>query len=102
MMSKASWGIVGMGVMGTALSRNLARNGLRLALYNRFVKNQEEQVAAKKMEQYDELQQAHAFENVASFIIAIERPRKIVMMISAGPGLDALIDKMLPYLEKKK
>ena len=98
-MSKASWGIVGMGVMGTALSRNLARNGLRLALYNRFVKNQEEQVAAKKMEQYDELQQAQAFENVASFIIAIERPRKIVMMISAGPGIDAFINKMLPYLE---
>ena len=90
-MSKASWGIVGMGVMGTALSRNLARNGLRLALYNRFVKNQEEQVAAKKIEQYDELQQAQAFENVASFIIAIERPRKIVMMISAGPGIDAFI-----------
>ena len=81
-MSKASWGIVGMGVMGTALSRNLARNGLRLALYNRFIKNQEEQVAAKKIEQYDELQQAQAFENVASFIIAIDRPRKIVMMIS--------------------
>ena len=37
MNEKAAWGVLGMGVMGTSLSRNLARKGIRLALYNRFL-----------------------------------------------------------------
>ena len=46
MNEKAAWGVLGMGVMGTSLSRNLARKGIRLALYNRFLQGEEEGVAA--------------------------------------------------------
>ena len=42
MNEKAAWGVLGMGVMGTSLSRNLARKGIRLALYNRFLQGEEE------------------------------------------------------------
>ena len=45
---KTAIGIIGLGVMGTSISRNLARNGFSLSLYNRFVKGVEEDVAQKK------------------------------------------------------
>ena len=41
MNNKPNWGIIGLGVMGTSLSRNFARKGVALALYNRYVKGKE-------------------------------------------------------------
>ena len=52
MNKKVSWGVLGMGVMGLNLSRNFANQGISLALYNRFVKGSEEQVALKKTKTY--------------------------------------------------
>ena len=45
MTKKASWGILGMGVMGTSLSRNFAQKGISLAVFNRYLKGEEEGVA---------------------------------------------------------
>ena len=59
MNEKAAWGVLGMGVMGTSLSRNLARKGIRLALYNRFLQGEEEGVAAQRCIAYPELAAAH-------------------------------------------
>jgi len=97
-MSKADWGIVGMGVMGTALSRNFARQGYQLALYNRFLKGQEEQLAHNRVVQFEELKNAFPFEALAPFVNALSRPRKIMLMIAAG-GLDSFLEVLLPHLE---
>ena len=43
---KQSFGLIGLGVMGTNLSRNLAQRGHRLSLYNRLVVGKEEGVSA--------------------------------------------------------
>ena len=56
-----------MGVMGLNLSRNFANQGISLALYNRFVKGSEEQVALKKIKAYPELNSALPFESLDSF-----------------------------------
>lgn len=53
MNKKGSWGIVGMGVMGTSLSRNFAAHGYKLSLYNRYVKGKEEKVALKLARKYN-------------------------------------------------
>jgi 6-phosphogluconate dehydrogenase len=42
MSNQPSWGIVGLGVMGTSLGRNLADKGVALAIYNREVEGTEE------------------------------------------------------------
>ena len=52
---KAEWGIIGMGVMGTALSRNFANKGIKIALFNRHIRQLEEKVAIKKKQLYPEL-----------------------------------------------
>jgi 6-phosphogluconate dehydrogenase len=63
MNTKMQWGIAGMGVMGTSLSRNFSQNEISLALFNRRVEGKEEDVAMKKKQLYSELNQAQAFEN---------------------------------------
>jgi len=98
-MQKRSWGLVGMGVMGTALSRNFARQGFSLSLYNRYVKGQEEQLSERQIARYEDLKEALPFEDVSAFVASLERPRKILMMISAGPAIDEFISQIMPYLE---
>jgi 6-phosphogluconate dehydrogenase len=48
MNTKTQWGIAGMGVMGTSLSRNFSQKEISLALFNRRVEGKEEDVALKK------------------------------------------------------
>ena len=72
---KIEWGIVGMGSMGTNLSRNFASNGYSLALYNRHLKGKEEQIALKQKKKFPELKNALAFESLANFVSSIKRPR---------------------------
>ncbi|KAA3630384.1 MAG: hypothetical protein DWQ02_18020, partial [Bacteroidetes bacterium] len=49
---KKQLGLIGLGVMGASLARNFARNGIKMALYNRFVAGEEEQIAEKSIAKY--------------------------------------------------
>ncbi|MDZ4072228.1 MAG: NADP-dependent phosphogluconate dehydrogenase [Sediminibacterium sp.] len=97
--NKSTLGIVGLGVMGKSLARNWARAGVKLSLYNRFVKGVEEQVAEKTIQAYPELEKASGFEDLQSFAHALAKPRIIFMMIKAGKETDVFIDEILPHLE---
>jgi 6-phosphogluconate dehydrogenase len=98
-LQKASFGIIGLGVMGKNLARNFGRNGVKLALFNRFVAGSEEKIAEKAISTYSELKSAQGFEDLKSFVLALERPRKIFLMIKAGADTDTFIDQIAPYLE---
>lgn len=94
------FGLIGMGVMGTSLARNLANNGFKLALYNRYEKGVEEQVAAKAIADHEELASAAGFEDLKQFVAAQSTPRKIFLMIKAGPVTDYVINDLAPLLDK--
>ncbi|NDE29994.1 MAG: hypothetical protein EB076_07935 [Flavobacteriia bacterium] len=98
MSKKVNWGIIGMGVMGTQLSRNFARNGMSIALYNRRVNEVEEKVAEQKITAFSELKNALPFEALRPFVNSIERPRKIILMIPAGEATEQCISEILPLL----
>lgn len=98
-IKKAAFGIVGMGVMGKSLARNFARNGVKLALFNRFVAGLEEQIAQKAIKNHTELESALAFEDVKAFVSALERPRKILLMIKAGSDIEAFMQQIVPFLD---
>lgn len=97
--NKSTLGIVGLGVMGKSLARNWARAGVKLSLYNRFVKGIEEQIAEKTIHAYPELENASGFENLESFVHSLMKPRIIFMMIKAGKETDVFIEEILPYLD---
>jgi len=98
--TQAEFGILGLGVMGKSLARNFASKGFRLSLFNRFVAKQEEQVAEKFKAEYEELQDALAFEDLKAFVLSLQKPRKIMLMVNAGKTVDIVIDSVLPHLSE--
>ena len=85
---KSEIGVFGLGVMGKSLSRNLARKGFRVSLFNRHVDGVEENVAVSFKHKYDELKDALPFDQAKTFIESLEPPRKIILMVNAGPTID--------------
>lgn len=96
---RPSVGLVGLGVMGTSLARNIARSHFPLAIYNRRVEGKEEGVALRASEQFPELRMALPFEDMEAFVEALAPPRQIILMVNAGKAVDAVIDALLPFLQ---
>lgn len=96
---KSQFGLIGLGVMGKSLVRNLARKGISLSLYNRHIDGVEEDVAQTFIKDYaEDLGSAKGFDNLEAFVNSIARPRKIMMMVNAGLAVDAVISELRPLL----
>jgi 6-phosphogluconate dehydrogenase len=94
----AEFGLIGLGVMGKSLARNLGRNGVRLALYNRYVAGSEEKVAENFIASHAELAHSQGFEDLEGFVNSLALPRKIFIMVNAGVPTDAVINSLKPWL----
>ncbi|WP_067476167.1 NADP-dependent phosphogluconate dehydrogenase [Actinomadura hibisca] len=91
---KAQIGVTGLAVMGRNLARNLARNGYTVALHNR--------TTAKTKALVEEFGDEGDFvpaETAEEFVAALERPRRLVVMVKAGEPTDAVIEEFAPLLE---
>ncbi|HKP87125.1 MAG TPA: decarboxylating NADP(+)-dependent phosphogluconate dehydrogenase [Blastocatellia bacterium] len=91
---QAQFGMIGLGVMGRNLALNVEDHGFPVAVWNletewvdKFLsENQSKQfVGAKTLEE---------------FVAALERPRRIMMMIKAGVPVDMTCEKLKPLLEE--
>ncbi len=95
MSEKAQIGVTGLGVMGRNLARNFARHGHTVALHNRTY--------AKTEELVKEFGSEGTFlpsESTQDFVASLERPRRVVIMVKAGPATDAVIEEFAPLLEE--
>ncbi|MGW1134166.1 NADP-dependent phosphogluconate dehydrogenase [Streptomyces griseoluteus] len=94
MSTHAQIGVTGLAVMGRNLARNFARNGYTVALHNR--------TASKTRELVEEFGDEGEFvpaETAKDFVAALERPRRLVIMVKAGEPTDAVIEEFAPLLE---
>ena len=96
---KAEIGVIGLGVMGKSLSRNLAKKGFHVSLYNRHVPGSEEKVAESTKATYPELEQALAFDDLREFVQSLQTPRKIILMVNAGAAVDAVLKELMKVLD---
>jgi len=94
-MSNCDFGLIGVAVMGENLALNVESRGFRVAVYNRttsvvdaFIKGR---AAGKKFVG------CHSLEELVK---NLSRPRKVMMMVKAGPAVDQLIEQLLPLLEQ--
>ena len=87
----AEFGIVGLGTMGGALLQNMADHGFHVAGYD---------LNAEKAEALDKLKNISATTDVEKFVESIRAPRAIMLLVPAGPPVDAAIQAMLPHLRK--
>ncbi|MCG9792933.1 NADP-dependent phosphogluconate dehydrogenase [Flavobacterium algicola] len=97
---KTEFGLFGLGVMGKSLARNLAQKGFSISVFNRHVAGIEENVAVNFKNEFEELSDSLAFDDLQSFVNSMERPRKIMLMVNAGKITDAVIGDLLPYLSE--
>lgn len=100
LLAKTEFGLFGLGVMGKSLSRNLAKNGYKISLFNRHVDGIEENVAKNFKNEHSELTQALGFDDIREFVNSIQEPRCIMLMVNAGKTIDFVIEDLLPHLSK--
>ncbi len=94
-MSKAHFGLIGLGVMGENLVLNAERNGFSSVVYNRTYSKTEEFLAGRGAGK--DIQGA---KDLQDFVNKLEHPRRILMMVKAGGPVDAVIEEISPYLEE--
>jgi 6-phosphogluconate dehydrogenase len=90
----AQIGVTGLGVMGRNLARNFARHGYTVALHNRTTSR-----TTAVVEQFGQEGNFVPAQTAEEFVQALERPRRLVIMVNAGPATDAVIDEFAPLLE---
>lgn len=100
MKDLSEFGIIGMGVMGKSLALNMASKDITLSVYNRHVADKEVDIAKKVLQENPQYTKMQGFDNLANFVASLERPRKILLMIIAGPVVDYQIQELLPLLEE--
>jgi 6-phosphogluconate dehydrogenase len=85
--------MVGLGVMGGSLARNLARRGQRVALFDR------DPAAAARLAAHHPEAGFVACDSVAALVAALARPRAIVLLVPAGAPVDDALAALAPHLE---
>jgi len=89
--ASADVGLIGLAVMGENLALNIADHGYRVAVYNRTTA-----VAEKFLSQHPDtpggLVGAAA---LSDFVAALKKPRKIIVLVKAGPPVDAVVEQLL-------
>ncbi|MER5792025.1 NADP-dependent phosphogluconate dehydrogenase [Streptomyces sp. NPDC001980] len=94
MNASAAIGVTGLGVMGRNLARNFARHGYPVAVHNRTPAR-----TRALIEEYGSEGDFVGAETAAEFVAALERPRRLMIMVQAGAATDAVIDEFVPLLE---
>ncbi len=93
-MSKPSFAVIGLAVMGENLALNVERNGFPVVVYNRTRAKTEQFIQGRA--QGKRITPAYSLPELVQLM---ERPRKILIMVKAGPPVDAIIDELKPLLE---
>ncbi len=87
-------GVIGLGVMGSNIALNMANKGEQVAVYN-YTRD-----LTDKLLQKVEGQALTPYYEIEEFVQALEKPRKIFLMVTAGNAIDSVIQSIVPFLEK--
>lgn len=88
-------GLIGLAVMGENLILNMESKGFRVSVYNRTVQKVDDFIGGRAKGK--NIVGAHSIEEL---VRSLSRPRKIMIMVKAGPAVDDMINTLIPYLEE--
>jgi 6-phosphogluconate dehydrogenase len=94
-MTQRTFGVIGLAVMGENLALNVESRGFPIAVYNRSPDKTQTFMAERATDK--DVKAAYSLEE---FVQALERPRKILVMVKAGKPVDAVIDQLKPLLDE--
>jgi 6-phosphogluconate dehydrogenase len=95
MAGQCELGVTGLATMGANLARNVARNGFPVAVHNRT-----ESRTRELLHRHGDEGELVGSSSVEEFVAALARPRRILVMVKAGPAVDAVLEELAGHLEE--
>ena len=89
-------GLIGLAVMGQNLALNIADHGFQISVYNRTTEKTDKFVAENPNTPGGVI----GAKTLEEFVKSLAKPRKIVILVQAGKGTDAVIDSLVPLLDQ--
>lgn len=94
---KSFVGLYGLGVMGQSLALNMASKSYSVSVFNKF---DYERLTVPFIEQKGKKFKIQGFPTLKEFVNSLERPRKVILMVTAGKAIDEILEEMIPLLDK--
>ncbi|EOM75043.1 NADP-dependent phosphogluconate dehydrogenase [Rhodococcus rhodnii] len=91
----AQIGVTGLAVMGSNIARNFARNGYTVALHNRSIGKTD-----ALLDQHGGDGDFVRTESISEFVGALEKPRRVLIMVKAGDATDQVIDELAAVMDE--
>ncbi len=92
-MSKAQFGMIGLGTMGRNFLLNIAEHGFPSIGYD--LDETKRQLLLEEGAAF----QITAAGDIKGFLTGLETPRKIMLLVPAGPIVDSVINDLIPHLD---
>ncbi|BAH55277.1 NADP-dependent phosphogluconate dehydrogenase [Rhodococcus opacus] len=92
--ARAQIGVTGLAVMGSNIARNFARHGHTVALHNRSIAKTDALIAEHGSEG-----DFVRTETIEEFVAALQKPRRVLIMVKAGDPTDAVIEELASAME---
>jgi 6-phosphogluconate dehydrogenase len=88
-------GLIGLAVMGENLALNIASRGYSIAVFNRTTSVTDAFTGGRGKQP-----NVVGCHTLPDLVAALKPPRKVMMMVKAGPAVDDLIKTLIPLLSK--
>jgi 6-phosphogluconate dehydrogenase len=88
-------GLIGLAVMGENLALNIASRGYSIAVFNRTTSVTDAFTGGRGKQP-----NVVGCHSLPDLVAALRPPRKVMMMVKAGPAVDDLIKTLIPLLSK--
>jgi 6-phosphogluconate dehydrogenase len=95
MSSEPHFGLTGLATMGANLARNVAHHDIPVSVHNRTTSRME-----KFMEEHGDEGPLRGFGSTGEWVGSLAQPRVLISMVQAGGATDAVIEEILPHLDK--
>ena len=86
--------MIGLAVMGANLAQNVEDHGFSVAVWNREPNRVDEFLAQNRGKNFT------GTKTLEEFVAALERPRRMMMLIKAGDPVDQTIERLAPLMEE--
>ncbi len=93
MAEKCDIGLVGLAVMGENLALNIESRGNSVAVFNRTTSKVDDFMAGGAKGK-----NVVGCRSVEELVESLASPRKVMLMVKAGPAVDAFIEQIIPLL----
>ncbi|HET6814544.1 MAG TPA: NADP-dependent phosphogluconate dehydrogenase [Actinomycetota bacterium] len=95
MAGQCELGVTGLATMGANLARNAARHGFPVAVHNRT-----ESRTRELLDRHGDEGELDGTFSTEEFVAALARPRRILVMVKAGPAVDAVLEELAAHLDE--